>query len=139
MKKASEVLLLIGAILSFVSLLGLLVGAIILFVFASPALTDLIIEGINNGSVHSSQTGTPEEVAAFVQMTLSITAVVLLVCMIPVVVAGIFALRASKKQDMTSYIVALVLALVFGGNIITVIGAILGIVELNQPQQGVQQ
>ena len=139
MKKASDILLLLGAVLSFVSLIGLLIAGIILFVFASPAFTQVLIDGVNNGTVHSSAEGTPEEIAAFVQSVLLAVGIIMFVCMVPIVVSAVFALRARKYPDTTHLIVALVLAIIFGGNLVIVIGAILGLVEDNNQKKGIQQ
>ena len=128
MKKASNIILLIGAILSFASIIGLLIGAIILFVLGSPVCTQFIIDGINNGSINSSYGGSVEEVATFVQLTLIITAVVLLIVAVPTVASGILALRARRLEKEGLYIASIVLGVVCG-NVIIIVGAILGMLK----------
>ena len=89
MKKISNIVLLVGAILGFTSIFVLLVIGIIFAIIGSPLCTDTIIEGVKNGSVHSDAVkGTPEEIAAFVQMIFTIIGIILFVSMIPVIISS---------------------------------------------------
>ncbi len=128
MKKASNILLLIGGILTLVSLGGLLIAGIVLVVLGSPALTPYLIEGINNGTVHTSFPGTPEEQVALIQTVLSTTGTCLLLYMIPVTVAGVFAFIARSKQRTGFYVAAIVLAAIFTYCAPVIVGSIFGLI-----------
>ena len=128
MKKIGNILLLIGAIMSFISAGILVVVAIVLFVFASPALTNTIVQGVTEGTIHSSFTGDPNEVAAAIQFTFGFTGAILMVVTIPTVADGVISLLATKRQTQGWYIATLVLA-ILSGSILNLIGSILGIAE----------
>ena len=127
MKKVSNVLLLIGAILSFISVFALIIVGIVMFVFASPMMKDLIIEGINNGSIQSSFTGDAETVAASVQQLFLIVGIVMLVISLPTIIVAIISLVARKKMTNGLMITVIVLAII-SGELINLAGGILGLV-----------
>ena len=128
MKKAATILLLVGGIFAFVAALGLIIGGTVLAVFSSPNFTDLIVEALKEGTIHSSVPGTPEEVAAIVQATFLTVGIVLLVLSLLYIVSGVLAIigRKAEKQGLT--ITNLVLA-VLTCNLITLVGTILAVVD----------
>ena len=129
MKKASNVLLLIGAILSFVGILFYIIFGSVMFGLASPANTQLIIDGINNGTiVVNGVSGTPEQIAAYLQQVASGLGVFFLITGLFSIVPGILALIARKKETTGLYVATLVLSVLAGFNIITLLGSIFGLV-----------
>ena len=67
MKKASRILYIVSTAVGF-SLMGtFLLVAIIFGFYCTPFAREIIIEGINNGSITSDFQGTPEEVATYIQ------------------------------------------------------------------------
>ncbi len=130
MKKASSVLLLIGAILSFVGILFYIIFGSVMFGLASPANTQMIIDGINNGSITvSGVSGTPEQIAAYLQQVASGLGVFFLITGLFSIVPGILALIARKKQTTGLYVATLVLSILAGFNIITLLGSIFGLAD----------
>lgn len=136
MRKASEILLIIGAILSFVGAFFSAIASIPLFFFASNEAKEMIVQGINDGTIHvSGFDGSAEQLASIVQGIFLAIAIVALVCVIPMIVAGILALLAKKKQTTGLYVSSLVIGIIFGGNVILLIGSIFGLVENSNTNQ----
>ena len=132
MKKAADILLIISAIVGFVSVAGLLIAAIAFFVFASPASSEIIRQGIENGSVNVGIQGTVEEKVAFAQGILGVTGGVLLVIALPTIIVSILCLVARKKDTQNWYIAIIVLAII-SGQVLMLVAGVLGIVALNSP------
>ena len=65
MKKAKQVLLLIGGILSIVYVVSFIISGAVLLLLGSPALTEAIKSGIENGAIHSDLPGGAETVQTF--------------------------------------------------------------------------
>ena len=76
MRKASEILLLISGILSIIAAFGYLVSMIVFFVLGSPSFTNIVIQGLEDGTIQTTIQGTPAEVAAFMQLTFMTLAIV---------------------------------------------------------------
>ena len=130
MRKASDILLIIGAVLGFIGAIFSAIGAIPMFMFTTPESKELIIKGINDGSINvSGIQGSAEEIAAWIQTVFMVLAIIMLVCAIPMIIGGVLALRARKTQSNGLYIAAMVVGIIFGGNIVTLIGSIFGLVE----------
>ena len=55
MKKASNILFLVGGILSFVWMAFEIIGGIIFAIFAGPDAKQMIIDGLNNGTITSCE------------------------------------------------------------------------------------
>ena len=141
MKKVSNVVLLIGGILAFLEVFGLIVAGIVMLVLGSPACTNIIVEGVKNGTVHvSGQEGTPEEIAVVAQLILVITGIVMFLISLPTVAAGVVALIARVKEKDGLYIASIVLGIVSGYNFVIIAGGILGLIkEKNSIKEEVQE
>lgn len=128
MKQAGKVLVIIGIVLGFLALLGYLIGGITLIVLGSPASKELIIKLIEEGAIHSSFTGTTEEIAAQVQAVLVLTGGVLLV-------PGVFALAHAIvgileiKTNMLGFHIANLVFSLLDGTFFGLIGSILLLVD----------
>ena len=131
MFKASQVLLLVGAIISFVVLPLFLIVGIIYLACSSPDLTKGIIEGINNGSITTNYNGTPEEQAAFIQLVFSIIGSIFLVLAFLNLANAIVSLAARNKQTKVSYIISIIFGFVSGIEL-NLVGGILGLVSLQR-------
>ena len=133
MKKAANIVLLIAMIFAYIGLGTLVLTSIALFIFGSPACKDLIIEGLKNGTVHTSAGGTLEEQAQIAQTALifagSLTLFFALLSLPTAIVTGV----ARKKETMGLYVATLVLS-VLTGMILGIVGAVLGLVAINNPE-----
>ena len=87
MKRASQILLIVTAVLSFVGIVGLLIGAIVLFVFGSPAMHDMIVKGIQEGTINTSFDGDPETVANAVQAMFITAGVIVMIAILPTILS----------------------------------------------------
>ena len=102
MKKASDICLIIGGVLAILNAIGFLVASIIMFVFASPAFKQMVIEGLQNGSINSSIPGTPEEVATALQVVFLGLGCGFLPFFLFAVLSAVFSFIAPKKEQMSS-------------------------------------
>ncbi|MBQ2070662.1 MAG: hypothetical protein II467_07025 [Bacilli bacterium] len=128
MKKASNILLLIGEILEIVyAFLFLLLGVLFL-VLTMPNFTQILIEGINNGSVHSSFQGTPEEIARAIQAMFAAFSVIMFVFAAFNAIGAIITIFARRKLSSGILVTAAVFSFI-GGSIVAGVGAIFALVN----------
>ncbi|MBE6136656.1 MAG: hypothetical protein E7181_05295 [Erysipelotrichaceae bacterium] len=133
MRKASDILLLIGSILGVIGAIFGLIAVISLFVAAGNR--DAIIEGLKNGTIHTSFVGNVEQQADAIIRMLNGAAIALLVAEILDVIGLVIIMIARKKGTTMWYIVTLVLSvLVF--SILPLIGSILGLVANSESNGG---
>jgi len=116
MRKAANILYLIGAIMSFAGTAIFLVAGIIFIVYCSPGLTQSIIDGLNNGTITSDFVGTTEEVAAQIQNLFLVLGFLFLSCSLFGIVGGIFALLAYKKPTRKLAILNIVFGVLSGSS-----------------------
>ena len=127
MRKASDIVLLIGMILGFVATGILFIVSILFFVFGSQVGLDLLHAAMEE----SGQAFTEEEtqiadivwVASFIS-----TGVVLILVAIFSCLSAVFALMARSNPKKGNYIVALVFG-VLGGNEAVLVGSIFGLIS----------
>lgn len=136
MRVASRIILLIGMITSFVEAGIYLIAGTVLLIFGSPAQNDLILQGIEDGTIHTGFNGTPEEQARFIQITLIILGVVFLVIMVLNLINAYIANRGRKQETTGWYIANIVFGLISACEV-NAIGAIFGLIaegiEKNKP------
>ena len=132
MKKASNVLYMVGVLLT---LLGLPVFTIIVitsFGIANPGYTQSIIDSINSGEVTYNIPGTTEEQAAWVQHYFLILGIIFLIFGIINVAKFVISIMAKRMVDnKTLHIIALVLGILSGG-ILIVLASIFALITLKQ-------
>ena len=126
MKKASDILLIIGFVFG---VLGVISGIVLVITFFSiSGNRDVIIEGLNNGTIHTTLSGTVEEQAdAICRMFRGVATGGIAV----VVFGAIFcvvSLLAERKGTTALYIAALIFS-VLATNIISIVGAVLGLLS----------
>ena len=137
MKKASEILLLIGFILGILSVVGTLVTSIVFFVLGSPAFYDTLLAGLKDGSTKSDFPGSPEEQAALIQAMFNIIGACCIVGMLVEVAAVIVAFFARQRQTQGLYIATIVLGVLSGGTCLLV-GSIFGLIAVNRTPSPVE-
>ena len=122
MKKASGIILLIGAIIGFVTAILLSISGIIFLVLGSPTMVQIIKEGIQNGTLQTTES---VDVAIAIWQTTFITmGVIMLLFQLVMLASSIVGLIARKRESKALYVVAIVLGAI--GNEIILAGAILG-------------
>ncbi len=126
MKKASDICLIIGGVLAILNAIGFLVASIIMFVFASPAFKQMVIEGLQNGSINSSIPGTPEEVATALQVVFLGLGCGFLPFFLFAVLSAVFSFIAPKKGTNVFYVLNIVFG-VIGASIVNTVGGVIGL------------
>ncbi len=127
MKIAARTIFLIGGILAIVSATFLLLGSIPFFIYSSPAGTNAIIQGLENGTIRTTFVGTIEQQAAAIQNMLFGFAIAFTVTGVLVIPTAILAFMARNTDNQGLFIANIILS-VFNGQIICLIGGILGLV-----------
>ena len=122
MRKASKIILLIGAIIGFITAITLLICGVLFLVLASPTMVNLIREGLQNGTIQSSES--TEVAIAIWQATFLGYGIFMLLFQLVVLASSIIALIARKRESKGLYTVAIVFGAL--GNEIVLAGAILG-------------
>ena len=122
MKKASRIILLICAITGFVAAISLLISGIIFLVLGSPTMVQIIKEGIQNGTLETTES--LDVAIAIWQATFISLGTFFLLFQLVMLAASIVGLIARKRESKPLYVVAIVLGAI--GNEIIVAGAILG-------------
>ena len=135
MKKASDIWLIIGGVLAILCAIGFLVSGIIMLVFASPQFKEMIIRGLEEGTIHTTLPGTPEQVATVVQQAFLIAGACFLPGFIFAVLSAVFSFLGPKKASNTIYILNIVFG-VLGGSVVNTIGGVIGLlVPQNERKQ----
>ena len=129
MRRVSNIMLRIGMILSIICTILLVISAALLIVVGvSPAVRQLIIDGVNNGDIHSDLS--PESAALLVQsMALSggITCAILaIVCVISAVISS----QDLREPTKNRHIACIILG-VFSTGLAT-LGGIFGLIADGQ-------
>lgn len=133
MKKASNIILLISAIMGFVLMGIFLISAITFAIFTSPSFSSYIIEGINNGTIDTTASS-PEETANIVRIVFTILSGVYIYLAIFSLISAIISINARNKETNSVYIACIVLGII-SGNEIALVGSILGLISNNKEQQ----
>ena len=136
MKKASKILLIVGGALGiFLALLFLIIG-IVFLTFTTPEAKELIIQGLNNGTVRSDLPGTPEQQALVIQSMFLGLGIGFIVAVPFYVVSSIFSFVANGKESANLFIVTMVFG-ILAGNTAAFLGGLFGLIcqkSATQPQ-----
>ena len=137
MKKASDILLLVGGIVAAVCIFIYLLCGVMFTVMSLPFFTPYIAEGIREGIVTTAMgdiSMSPEELAALIQMLFTVYAVIFYIITVFTVVSCIFAFSARKAQSSAMYILNIVFG-VIGCTVVNTVGGILGLIALKKSRQ----
>ena len=135
MKKASDIVLLVGAIMGFVTAGALFIASIVMIFLSTPLFTDFVRESIQNGT---ATTDFPSEDAAVMFMialfiSLAVSFVIIGVLSI---IASAQALKARRENRKGLYIACLVLGIL--ANEVILVGSIFGLIAY-RPEDEVQK
>ena len=129
MRKASDILLIIGFVLG---VLGVIVGIVLtITLFVAAGNRDAIIEGLKNGTIHTNFVGSVEQQADAIIRLIRGVAIGGVVGVILSIIFCVVSLLAERKGTVGLYIAALIFS-VLATNIVSIVGAILGLVSGGQ-------
>lgn len=134
MKRASEVLILVGMIVSFITTVSIVITSIVFFVLSSDAIKEAIIQGIKDGSLSAPKNLTPEQAAQIFQTTFLTLGIVFLVWAVLILTNGIIANNARKNPTKENYILNIVFGFLSGMEI-NAIGGIFGLIALDMAER----
>ena len=127
LKKAANILFLIGAILAIVvGVCYLLTSVTFLVLGTSQAFRQAVIDGINSGSVQSDFT--PEEAANLLQAFFLTSGIVLLIPMACSIPSCIFSFKARNSDNKAFFVLNIVFG-ILGSTVVNVVGGVFGLVK----------
>lgn len=126
MRKASDIVLLVGGIVEILATITFLALAIVFMVLASPASAEIIKEGLENGTITTSFTGSVDEQVALIQLAFKAVGVVFVVLTVFSLIGCVVSFLAKAKKTNPLY----VLAIVFGAvsTYVPLVGGIFGLI-----------
>ena len=128
MKRAANILFLIGAILSIVAAASYFICSIVFIVLGtSPALREAIIESINSGQA-TTTLPSAEEAATFMQATFVATGIVMFIPALCAIPSAIFAFKARNSDKKAFFILNIVFG-VLSSAAVNVVGAIFALIK----------
>ena len=113
MRKASDIVLLVSAIVGFVAAASLLITAVMFTIFSLPFFSNYIREGIEQGTINTDFDNVDAAVI-FVTSTFIACAVCFYFITILMVIASALSLKARKEGTKTLYITAIVFGAISG-------------------------
>lgn len=126
MKKAKEILLLVGGILQIAGAVGFAIAGLVFAILSG--LKDFIVEGLSNGTITSDLPGTPEEQAAAVSV-LFITFAVLFFLFTAFNIVGAIITFKARKAESKPLLIATIVFGVLGGTEVAAVGAVFGLIS----------
>ena len=129
MKTASKILLIVGASLSMImAVTFIILGVVFVFMGIDPQAKADIINGLENGTVHSSFTGTTEEQAVYIQAMFFALGFVFVIWAALLVLGGTFSFISVAKKKTPLYILAIVFGII-SCVFLNSVGAIFGLIS----------
>lgn len=134
MKKASQILLLVGMILSFVLACVYLLCGVAFIICGLPFMQPYIEEAIKAGKIDTSFVGTVEECAAYIRYVFISTGAAFMV-FVPLAIAnGVIASIGRKKQTKVFYIMNIVFG-ILSGTEVNAVGGVFGLFTLPKREE----
>ena len=135
MRKASRILLLIGAIISIVLVVTFLILGIVFAYLGSPAAVDAIREGIRNGSIVVEGSSSDIELAIQVYQSSMLSSAVTFFVLFALNIANtVLSFIARVKKTKALYILSIVFGGVSGSEV-SLIGGIFGLVANSRGEE----
>lgn len=136
MKRASEVLILIGTILSFVTCGIMAIVGIVCLIVGSDAVKEALIEGIENGSITTTISDNAETAAAILQITFRTLGIVYIVWAVLLLTNGIVASNTRHNPSKNGYILNIVFGFLSCLSV-NAVGGIFGVIVENRKENTV--
>lgn len=135
MKKASNIVLLVGAITGFVAAGALFIASIVMIILSTPLFTNFVRESIENGT---ASTDFPSADAAVMFMTALFISLAVTFIIVGVlgIIASSFALKARRECRKGLYIACMVLGIL--ANEVILVGSIFGLISY-RPEEEIQK
>lgn len=128
MKKATNILFLVGGIVSAVMIFVYLLVGVIYILGASPVFCDMVTEMLENGQLHTSLEGVPvEEIVSYLQATFLVIGVCFMVLACFAAVNCVMSFIARKKQSKAVCVLNIVFG-VLSSVIVNIVGGVFGII-----------
>lgn len=108
MRIPSRILLLIGGISAFVQAALLFIYGVVFGVLSLPVFKDLIMKGIEDGTIKVEGADSVNMALTIVQITFVSVAVIFLILAGLSIASGILTFKARKEEEKVSYILAIV-------------------------------
>lgn len=131
MRRASNILYTISIIVLFISMFFIAISGIVFLVLSSDKFTQDITEGIMNGKINTSYSGTPAEQAKQIQDMFKILGIVFMVFASLYLLTAIFSIIAKGSKSLGAHIITIVFGFL-SFTIAPAIGGFLGIAAINQ-------
>ena len=128
MKSASRILIIVGAVFSFLAVVGLTITAIVFLVMSGADYKPDIMAALEDGSMTTTYTGTTEEMATAIQGLFRTLGIVFIVIAGFYVISPTVSLIASGRNSKPLFVVGLVLSLI-GFDVILILGNVFGLVD----------
>ena len=128
MKRAANILFLVGAIISIVTAVsGILSGIAFIVLGCIPEIKQAIIDGVNNGSIQTTE-ATAEAAAAVFQYTFIACGVSVLFCSLFAIPNCIFAFKARNCNSRVIFILNIVFGVICCVEV-NVVGAVFALIK----------
>ena len=132
MKKASDIVLLVGAIMGFVTAGALFIASIVMIFLSTPLFTDFVRESIENGTATTDFPSADSAVVFMTALFISL-AVTFILAGVLSIIASAQALKARKEGRKGLYIACLVLGIL--SNEVVLVGSIFGLISNKEEPQ----
>lgn len=130
MKKVANILFLVAAILSIVLTVTYGILGIMFFVFGAPQYKEIIVKGLEEGTINSSIPGSPEEIATALQATF-IGLGVMFVIMAVLAGVNIFFSFKGRNSDSKGVFIANIVLGFLSSIIVNLVAGIFGLIKEN--------
>lgn len=127
MKKAGNVLIIVGTVFTIFTIVGLLITGIIFLISSNPDNKQVIMDKIADGTITTSFTGSVSEQADKIQQLLKVLGVVFMILTGGYLLIAIVSFLAIAKKTKGFYITTIVLNVIFF-NLLTLLGGIFALV-----------
>ncbi len=131
---ASNICILIGLIVSIIVAACCFISAIPFIIFGTPACTDIIRQGVEEGIIHTGADLPVEETVAVVQGVFLGIGITEIVAAIFATLNAVFSGIAHKQTSKTNYILNIVFG-ILSCVVINMIGAVLGLIVLTKKRE----
>lgn len=128
MKRASNILLLIGGILEITAAVGFMIAGVVMLLFGTPVMTNLLREIATEAAKDSTTSVSVDTLMQIFMYTFVSMGVTFLVTCVISVVGAILTFKASKNQTRGLFIASMVFG-ILSGTVVATVGSILGLIS----------